>query len=315
MAVRLRLNLKLQAPLLAVGTLRTENFYSSLEYLPGGVLRAAFALALLEVGGLKRRDGVKQNWVGPLNEEERQLCKYPHLFDEFSEMQIGDATLYGSRFAPMTIYSCKSKPEEHPIVDHLDGFLHERFERCCGECGAPVDRLSGWILNGEKVSGIYRAITRTAINPYLGVAADEQLFTCNCLETVCWKGKGEASTELQAIIRCSPEAAKDWKIFFQDNPRIYAGKYTSSGLGAMDVETDELPPEESLETRLKLFDSSKPGRLQIPLTAWSDVYLRLESPFDKTGLKRDEAMKRHWAGLWDRYLSWICRMIRRRGIG
>ncbi|MCL6589185.1 MAG: hypothetical protein K6U80_04445 [Firmicutes bacterium] len=293
----MRLKLKLQSPLLAVGTLRTGNFYSSLDYLPGGVLRAALALALLENGGLERRDCDKLNWVPSLNAEERARCKYPHLFDEFSKMRIGDATLYGSRFAPMTAYICKSNPEEHPVVDCLDGFFNRRFKRRCVECNGPVDRFSGWLLGGEKVAGIYRAITRTAINSDLGVAADEKLFTCHCLETYCQKGKDEEPTELHAMIRCSPEAAEEWKGFFRENPRMYAGRYTSSGLGAMDVETDELPPEESLEARLISSGSLKQGRLQVPLTAWSDIYLPLENPYETTGLEREEEMKKRWAGL------------------
>jgi hypothetical protein len=295
MAVRLNLKLKLtlQTPLLAGGTLRTENFFSSLDYLPGGVLRAALAVALLEGGGLKRRGGDKLNWVEPLTEEERGQCSYPHLFDEFSSMRIGDATLYGARFAPMTSYVCKKDPS-HPSVDYLCDILDGHFKRVCPKCSGPVDRLSGWLLDGRKIEGVYRTISRTAINPYLGVAADERLFTCNCLEVV---QKGEAPTELHALLRCSPEAAEEWKKFFEDNPRIYAGRYTSSGLGAMKVEVEQCPSEKPLEARLKSFGGRKSGRLQVPLTAWSDIYLPLEKPWKSVGVNGKEALQAHWAVL------------------
>jgi hypothetical protein len=299
MAVRLKVKLKLQTPLLAVGTLRAENnFFSSLDYLPGGVLRAALAAALLETSNFDRSSYFRHNWVTLLNDEERRQCLYPHLFDEFSEMRINDATLHGSRFAPMTAYKCKSN-SDHAIFDCLTDMLDEKYERRCPTCQEPVDRFSGWLLNGKEVSGIYRAVTRTAINPYLGVATDEKLFTCNCLETVCLIGEDEEPTELYAVIHCSQEAAAEWKTFFKKYPRIYAGRYTSSGMGAMDVEAEEdTTIEKTVEERLQLLKlpGAAAGYLRVLITTLSDSYLQLETTGCATkDCLRETVMKKNWA--------------------
>jgi hypothetical protein len=300
MAVRLKLKLKLQTPLLAVGTLRAENnFFASLDYLPGGVLRAALAAALLETSNFDRSNYPLHNWVELLNDEERQQCIYPHLFNEFSEMRICDATLYGARCAPLTTCKCKSDPD-HPIYDCLTDMLNEKYKRQCPRptCHGPVDRFSGWLLNGKEVSGVYRAVTRTVINPYLGVAADEKLFTCNCLETVCLMENNRTPTELHALVHCSREAAAEWKTFFEKNPRIYAGRYTSSGMGAMEVEAEEdTTIEKTVAERLQLLKLpvAVAGYLRVSITTLSDSYLRLETTACATeGPSLEEAMKKCW---------------------
>jgi CRISPR-associated protein Csx10 len=177
--MRYSVTLELKSPVL-VGGRRDPSAYflPSRDYIPGGVLRAALALAITE-GCPYYTESEKYHWVQFAAMPECMSCSWRGICDLFGRMQISHLYKDGARVAPLTAYRCKYNPG-HPTFDTLLA----RGRLRCPECIYRVERFSGY-LNGEyrDVTVKQRLIMRLSVDPYRGVAQDHQLYTLRVLDT------------------------------------------------------------------------------------------------------------------------------------
>jgi len=261
--VTLPIKIKALSPLL-IGTKSSQsNFRTTLQYIPGAVIRASLAAMLIAKDG--GNENGKVNWVSPSGGN----GNFPTLRKAFSDIKITQFLPEDYRFPPLTAVKCK-----FDCSNHSHDTLSEYIGLKCRDwvhCDERAERVKGFIRkgSGECVKDpLTMVVTRSAINRFTGTSQDEMLFSIEVLTP---------PIEFTGII--SGEFNLDeLKCVVEDG--LHIGGYQTAGYGKCAVEVgdpiSDTNIEECLDSRLKLFGN------RIPITLLSDAFVNLSVPDDKS---------------------------------
>ena len=265
-----------------------NNFKESLRYIPGSVLRAAFARAIVDRCPLGDEPvGKKRYWVQIRNQDECGGCKFYALCKNFSDIRFPALYPLGSSPYPMTSQCCKYPDSNCPeVVDFLCARLGGRTVPPCGWCGSGRERMEGFHLNGKKVVPRTLLVTKTAVNSQLRTAKQGLLYSINTVTKHVWHDK-----ELREIVFSGMITSLEEDICnaIESISRLRIGSSVTRGLGSCRVSYGVENPDNSaalsLESRVHRFnehimhqdseEDSEP-RTYITLDVLSDAYLNME---------------------------------------
>ncbi|MDR3087512.1 MAG: RAMP superfamily CRISPR-associated protein, partial [Azoarcus sp.] len=245
------------SPLL-VGTQTTQsNFRATLRHIPGSVVRAALAAALIAKDG--GGDAEKRKWVTP----DGGNGAFPTLRKAFGEIRISQFTPMGCRFAPLTAQRCKY--DCTGTKQTFDTLRDDPGE--CPHCHGRVERAKGFIHEKGGLCAkdpLTMVVTKSAINRYSSTAQDGMLFSMEVLTP---------PVEFSGTIRGKFDP-DELRRLVEDGIRV--GGYQTAGYGQCAVHIGEPMQREnetaSLRERIKRFGS------QVPVTLLSDALVTLKLP-------------------------------------
>ncbi|ANX00389.1 hypothetical protein ODU73_000314 [Thermoclostridium stercorarium] len=227
----MNVKLKFKSPFIVGGIKRVSNYIETLDYIPGNVVRAAFARYILnncpcfdsdevvEIDGEKHR-----NWVYYRNRPECQKCRLKNLCLKFDDIKFSFFYPEGTDLIPLTTMRCKMRPE-HRLID----LLTEKRE--CPDCikagnsDTRVEAVSGYIKDGKDYKVSKTLFTRTAIDKYTGAAKEGMLYSIEAVTAT----DGENNIVYWGLIK----GITDEDISAIDELRV--GKYTSVGFGRCSI--------------------------------------------------------------------------------
>ena len=267
--ITLPVRIKALSPLL-IGTKSSQsNFRTTLQYIPGAVVRASLAAMLLTKDG--DNENSKINWVSPSGGN----GNFPTLRKAFSDIKITQFLPENYRFPPLTAVKCKFDCCNHSH-DTLCKYIGLKYNEWV-HCGERPERVKGFIRNdnGECVEDpLTMVVTRSAINRFTGTSQDEMLFS---IEVLTPPVEFARPFEFTGTISGSFNL-DELKCVVEDGLNI--GGYQTAGYGKCEVKIgdpiSDSNIEESLGSRIKLFGN------RIPITLLSDAFVKLKVPDDKS---------------------------------
>ena len=275
--------------LMVGGKTVNNNFKESLRYIPGSVLRAAFARAIVERCPLGDEPvGNKRYWVQIRKQDECSRCKFYALCRDFSDIRFPTLYPLGSTPYPMTSQCCKYPDSNcQEVVDFLCARLGEHTIPSCGSCGSGRERMDGFHLNGKKVVPRTLLVTKTAVNSQLRTAKYGLLYSINTVTKHVWHDKKLQEIEFSGMIT---SLDKDVYKVLESISNLRIGSSVTRGLGSCRVSYGVENPDNnsevmSLESRVQRFnehiirqDSEEDGEppTYITLDVLSDAYLNME---------------------------------------
>lgn len=302
-AVDLRLTLRMESPFYVGSGHRTgsSGYYgASLTYVPGRVLRAAFARAITdECPYIDAADAAGQRrWVTFEDGDACRSCRWRNWCRVFPDIGFGDATPGGSLPFPQTAVRCKYG-DNHSPVDLLALWLRLDEERrrtgrlpdapmvTCPTCEERVERAAGDHLAGQSVQVERMLLQHVGMDPATHSAAESLLFS---IDAVAPQNSHGDPLELMARIRWpAAEKAGDWNlpgILDDGTTPLHVGARTSTGLGraAARIEAEPITQAKPLRDRLVQFRRLVGGDTwYAPLLLTSDAVLSLERCSDSPG--------------------------------
>lgn len=181
MKVKFRFN----SPFLVGGIKRTSNYIESLDYIPGNVVRAAFAKHILSNCPYYDRneyiqvDGVeRKNWVYYRGKSQCENCSLKSLCQKFSDVKFSFFYPEGTSIIPATAMRCKMYPE-HGLIDRL--IVEKPLCKKCNNNDGRVEFITGYIRDGKEYAVTKSLYTRTAIDKYTGTAKDGMLYSLQAI--------------------------------------------------------------------------------------------------------------------------------------
>ncbi|MCI9368959.1 MAG: hypothetical protein HFH65_01300 [Lachnospiraceae bacterium] len=261
----------LKSPLMIGGKTLNSNYRESKDYIPGSVLRAAYAKALVERCYYEQ----KNYWLNYKDEPQCKECEFCTICQRFSQLVFPALYPLGSRPYPMTAREKKYKyKEDRNILDILKSRLSISAK---SPDESEWKRLEGFYKDGATVKLIHSAITRTAIDYYRNTAKEGFLYTQNVISEKYLREKSElADVEFSGEIQLSPEEEKELcKIEI-----LHIGADITKGFGvcymSYEEQADEHTPEKIGE-RIKAFNlGMKEDKQFVALDLLTDAYLGLE---------------------------------------
>ncbi|MDR2713237.1 MAG: RAMP superfamily CRISPR-associated protein [Clostridiales bacterium] len=263
--VTLPVTLTSKSPLL-IGTKTTQsNFRTTQYHIPGSVMRAALAQAIIaQDGGLC---GEKINWIVP----KVSNSAFPSLRKAFEEIHITQFLPKGCRFAPITAekYKYNSDDEAEHTHDTLRSKLGDTKDDWSKE--PRKERVKDRFIYSDSgtvaENPLSMVITKSAVNRYQGTTQDEMFFSMETLVppvTFCGFISGEFDPEeLRKLVKNG----------------ISVGGYQTSGYGQCSVEIGE--QKTRAESKMKLCERVKKFGSRIPVTLLSDALINdLTVPLD-----------------------------------
>lgn len=294
--------LHLESPLMTGGKRLKDNVLESLDYIPGHVLRAAFAKYILLRCPLydprKTDEASRYHYIYDRKAKECDGCLWHEACRSFSGIVFSFFYPENCDIIPFTAKICKHLPQEHGMRDLLTNPGRMRCRQCeaaypktdldIGKFGR-LESVSGYRRGGRKFLPKTITLTRTSINPFTGTALNAGLYSVTALQ------QGLPFTGTISGIE---------KLNIQPGQTIYVGSYNSVGLGRMKLaELKPPPPERNLLNLLRQFnlrlkeaygDSIK---TYIPILLKSDAKLGIETmPQFKAPLSNDD-YRREWQRL------------------
>lgn len=283
--MKLKVKLKLQAPLAVTAKKATSAHTAGLEFVPGTTWRGALAQAYLDQLG--QPDARFRDWF-----TSGQLI--------FSDLVLGDENGPSSPI-PMTAVTCKRfggfKADErdrgqqaHGVMDIL---IPEIISKLTGQgpsapigktyryCPAPgceerLEPLAGWYLHsqaGYRRLEVEKAIRAgTAIDSYTGTVQRGVLFSSDCLQegqflygSISYRSKASQATEPSSLSQVLEDMART--LVFKGSS-IHIGRAVSRGLGSCRVETvslekEELAPGNTVPDRCRRFNQEIAKRARL----------------------------------------------------
>jgi CRISPR-associated protein Csx10 len=207
------LALTLQQPAQVGDRARKDFVLSTMEYIPGAVVRGAFAAAWLA------RHGVSK----PGTPEHKQFLD---LFE--GGVRFGALFREGTEFMSLAVVGHKYDPDNAcEIVDYDRAMSDDEPDTTCGnnKCRSPIEQLRG--LYGERDAPGRR--TSVAIDEY-GIARDGQLFTRELLQAgLRFRGTLTATPDQRAILNGL-------------GPIRIGGRRTTHGLAKVAITNAGTPP-------------------------------------------------------------------------
>ena len=296
-----KIRLEPLSPFLIGGHRIIDNHYESLDYIPGHVLQAAFARAILEShADYDVSDHEKKYYIkSDSSTITASGCKkeWVHWFEYFSELAFSDAVPLGKNKYTPTSFRCKND-EDHPIVETLPERYTNRKkvgqpikDFYCNVCGGRLERKGGWMFaDDERV--IKRLVARNALDSKTLTSKDEQLFSMSIGEKyshVDLAGQRTKKLYFEAVVY-APEEAEHLEAATDEIVRV--GAYITTGLGKMRITVMPMAPmtdggiEETIDKwRKEVKDDS------IAVQVLSDVPLALDSERGGSYLETDDYLQ------------------------
>lgn len=263
----------LKSPLMIGGKTLNSNYRESRNYIPGSVLRAAYAKAVIQ------RCSYQQDhyWLHYIGQAECNNCPFKTICKNFSELSF--PTLYpaGSAPYPMTARGEKYKQQgENKVLDILKSRLTMK-EKLAEEAG--LERLDGLHKDGEDINLIYSIITRTAIDYECNSSKQGSLYTQNVISGQYSDEKKEITEVLfSGEIKLSPEEEKELSAI----KILHVGADITRGFGMCYMSYEKMKDEEKdtpekIAARIQEFNSNIAKEKQfVVLDLLTDAYLDLE---------------------------------------
>ena len=257
--VTLPVKLTAQAPLL-IGTRTSEsNFRATLHHVPGAVVRAALAQALIARDGGAMQG--KVNWVAQAGGR----GQFPTLRRAFGDLRITQFMpscrfpCEGCRFAPMTAKHLKYGKAKDNSFDTL---LHHP------QADTRTERVKVFInARGELADPIQTMVaTKSAMNRFSGTSQDEMLFSAEVMTPpAVFAGTVSGRFDPEELVRLVENG-------------IRVGGYQTAGYGRCAVDIG--PPIGAADTREQLRGRIDQCGGKIPVTLLSDAVVSLAEPED-----------------------------------
>jgi CRISPR-associated protein Csx10 len=190
---------------------RRDNVLSTMEHIPGSVVRGALAVAWLARNGISR--------PGTPGREE-----FLNLFE--GPVRYGALLRDGTEFMSLAVVGHKYAPTDACAIVDYDRAAGEEPPPFCPDCGSPLDQQRG--LTGERDAP--RRRTSVAITPD-GTAGEGALFT---RETIAAEQvfRGTVTTPDDRLL----------KILDGLGPVRVGGRRTTHGLADVTITRDASPP-------------------------------------------------------------------------
>lgn len=246
----MNIKLKFDSPFIVGGIKRVSNYIESLDYIPGNVVRAAFAKKILmncpyhkpdevvEIDGISRK-----NWVYFRDKPLCGECQFKGLCQKFSEIKFSYFYPEGITIIPMSTMRCKMHPE-HGFVD----ILTEKpvCTKCPGKNGR-VESVTGYMKDGSDYSVTKTFSTKTSIDKYTETAKDGLLYSTLAVTAT----DGQDNIFEGVISGVTEEDLKSIDI-------LRIGKYISTGFGKCNIILEETGSRntEGIEEKLELFSKA-----------------------------------------------------------
>lgn len=266
-----KIKVVLKSPLMIGGKTLDSNYRESRNYIPGSVLRAAYAKAIIERCSYKQEN----YWLCYMEKEECKTCQFKTICKNFSEIVF--PTLYPSESIPypMTAREKKYKAkEEKGIFDILKSRLVMKKKL---KKESEWQRLEGLHKEQEKIELVYSVITRTAINYQYNSAKEGALYTQNVISGQ-YSAKDKKITE--AIFTGEIPLSLEEKEEINHIKILHIGADITRGFGLCQVyceeEIQEDTPDE-IKKRIEEFNNGIEGQKPfIILDLLTDAYLGLD---------------------------------------
>lgn len=261
----------LKSPLMVGGKKLNSSYRESGEYIPGGVLRAAYARALTE----RCPCGQKNYWLEYKAQGACEDCGYRNICRNFS--QVSFPALYPLGAAPY-LMTAREKKYKNQGEEYLIDILISRLTRGGKEKEeAAWERPEGFRKQGRQVKLIHSAVTRTAIDYRRNAAKEGSLYTQNVVTEKYEDENGDfAEVVFQGEIRLTQEEAAE----LAGIKILHIGADITKGFGICHMTFAEGAQEdtvEKLEDRVRKFNSGIGGENRfVVLDLITDAYLGLE---------------------------------------
>lgn len=261
----------LKSPLMIGGKTLNSNYRKSKEFIPGSVLRAAYAKALIQRCGCTQEN----YWLEYKAQSPCEACAFRTVCKNFAE--IAFPTLYpmGSIPYPVTARTKKYKNKgEKSVLDILKCRLAVQ-----GKTKEEPEwkRLEGFNKNGATVRLLHSAITRTAIDYRRNASKEGALYT---QEVVLDKCQGENEELLEVVFSGKTDISKEEAEALNQIAILHIGADITRGFGVCqmsckEIEADDTP--EDIENRIQEFNDGIGEREQfVVVDLLTDAYLGLE---------------------------------------
>jgi len=253
--VKLSVTITTESPLLIGARTSESNFRTTLQHIPGAVVRAALAQALIAQDGGAEKN--KINWV----DDKGGAGQFPSLRRAFGSLQITQFLPKGCRIAPMTASHFKYGDYKDKSFDTLFGGAQN---------DEPTERVKGFIDIQGELSNPHNTmvVTKSAMNRFSGTSQDEMLFSMEVISPpAIFEGTISGEFEPEEFERLIAKG-------------IQVGGYQTAGYGRCSVEFAKLENtckdigKKELNERIKACDG------KIPITLLSDAIVSLESAAD-----------------------------------
>lgn len=276
-----------------------SEYIKSLNYIPGGVLRAALSKDITSrCPYYDDKTSEKKNWVEFKNEKDCSTCKVKNICKNFDKIIISNSYPLNSNIYPLSAMGCKDVSEHEPfdtLAEKINIKLSQDSEDdkkyipdySCSEkgCSSRTERHDGfYVIKNEKledIESIYEIVTKNSINPYTRTSRDGVLYTLDCHSKFVLEGNEQKQVYFEGYIE-GENLENDLKQFDD----IYVGAYTTSGLGKMNFKYENIEKEDSKEDlikRINKFNSfiNCSDKVFIPITFLSDCYCKIENYYNK----------------------------------
>lgn len=243
--------LELKTPLIVGAKRIKDNFITSVNYIPGNVLRAAFARKLLlecpvyDSNVTDSND--KYNMVFIRNKGECDKCERKEICENFSNIKFSFFYPENADVIPFTAEKCKYH-NEHGFLDGM--FKHKNG--ICEKCKhnkeeGRMESVNGLRLGNKVLKLDTVQFTKTAIDKYTKTAKDGSLFTIEAI-----KEKDENKNYIKFTGTIDGYLGE----FLKKGDIIRVGKKIASGYGKFEiVDINDNDKFESLVKRIDKFNN------------------------------------------------------------
>lgn len=266
-----RIEAVLKSPLMIGGKKLNHNYRESKDYIPGSVLRAAYARALVQRCAFEQKD----NWLVFQKQSQCETCAFRTVCRHFSEISF--PALYPLGGSPYPVTARKNKYKEKGNTDVFDLLKSRLKEQGKAQGESEWIRLEGIHKNGQKIKLMHAVITRTAIDYHRNAAKEGSLYTQKAvLEKYQGKNGELCETAFTGEIRLSLEAVNE----LRQIRILHIGADASRGFGICHMffgEKTVIDTTDEMKTRIQEFNKGIAGRQQfVVLDLLTDAYLKLE---------------------------------------
>lgn len=170
-----KINALLKSPLMIGGKTLDSNYRESRDYIPGSVLRAAYAKAIIQRCAFEQ----KNYWLEYKGQAQCKDCEFRNICKNFLKIQFPFLYPLGGQPYPVTARGKKYKNKGDTKVFDILKCRLITSGKADGETG--WKRLDGINKNGKPVKLMHSAITRTAIDYKRNAAKEGSLYTQNVI--------------------------------------------------------------------------------------------------------------------------------------
>lgn len=266
-----KINALLKSPLMIGGKTLDSNYRESKDYIPGSVLRAAYAKAIIQRCAFEQ----KNYWLEYKGQAQCKDCGFRNICKNFPEIKFPFLYPLGGTPYPVTAREKKYKNKEDTGIFDILKCRLMRLGKADGETG--WERPDGFIKDGEKVRLIHSPVTRTAIDYKRNAAKEGSLYTQNViLEQYIDKHYGFKDVVFTGEITVSPEEKEE----LDKISVLRIGADITRGFGkchmSLEYSTD-IDTAEEIKKRINKFNSGiKENKEFLIVDLLTDAYLGLE---------------------------------------